>query len=568
MSAPVARLGALALLALCSRGQDAPPAGPRDPRASYDVLAYRIDLRVDPEARRIAGAAALEVRIVDEGLAGLVLDMHRDLEALEVLALEPPLDGTRPLMGPALAFQRTADSIECELPAPLARGSAVALAVRYTGAPEARNSFDGFHWSKSADGRPWIGTSYQTLGAHHWWPCKASFFHPEDKQERLFVNLTVPAGLVAVSNGRLAGRSSAGEGWETFHWEHPYPVPTYSVTLNVGPYVALEGELELPGVEEPVPYAYYVLPENEAKARLQFAEVPELLGIYSEAFGPWPFPEAKVGIVETSFWGMEHSTAVAYGSSYPAWRALNGERDPYEDRNRGFDYILVHELAHEWWGNAVSAADWGDLWLHEGFATYAEGVYVEARHGREEADRFFAEQGGYVHPKATLYRGSGKSAKQAFSGAVYSKGGCVLHTLRHYLDDDETWWRVLREFQARYRYRNATTEGFRAVLEELSERDWQGFFDEWVYGVGYPRLAGSVRSEPDGLVLEVDNPSEPTPFHVPLDLAWFEGSEAVARRVWLEPGMNRLEIATAAPAAGLQVLHLGRLLGKHALKVE
>ena len=135
MSALVARLGALALLALCSRGQDATPAGTLDPRTAYDVLAYRIDLRVDPETRRIAGAAALEVRVADEGLAELVLDMHRDLEALEVLALEPPLDGTRPLVGPALAFQRAADSIECQLPAPAPLGSAVALAVRYTGAP-------------------------------------------------------------------------------------------------------------------------------------------------------------------------------------------------------------------------------------------------------------------------------------------------------------------------------------------------------------------------------------------------------------------------------------------------
>jgi aminopeptidase N len=568
MSAHVVPLGALALLAFAPRAQEAPPSGPRDTRTAYDVLAYRIDLRVDPKARRIAGAAAVEARVVGEGLAQLVLDMHRDLEALEVLALEPPLDGTRPLVGPELSFRRIDDRIECELPAPARRGSAIGVAVRYQAAPEARNSFDGFHWQTSADGRPWIATSYQTLGAHHWWPCKASFFHPEDKQERLFVNLTVPAGLVAVSNGRLAGRAAAGEGWETFRWEHPYPIPTYSVTLNVGPFVALEGQLELPGLERPVPYAYYVLPENEARARLQFAEVPELLGIYSSAFGPWPFPEAKVGLVETSFWGMEHSTAVAYGSSYPAWSALHGERDPFEDRNRWFDYILVHELAHEWWGNAVSAADWGDLWLHEGLATYAEGVYVEMRHGREQADRFFAEQASYVHPKAMLYRGSGKSAKQAFSGAVYSKGGCVLHTLRHYLDDDQTWWRVLQEFQARYRYRNATTEGFRAVLEELSGRDWQEFFDEWVYGVGYPRLAGRVRGAADGVQLEIENPSDPTPFHVPLDLAWLEGSEPVAKRIWLAPGTNRLELATPAPPAKLAVRHLERLLGKHALEVE
>lgn len=141
-------------------------------------------------------------------------------------------------------------------------------------------------------------------------------------------------------------------------------------------------------------------------------------------------------------------------------------RDPFAFRNRRFDYVLVHELAHEWWGNAVSAADWGDFWLHEGFATYAEGVYVEHRDGREAADRYFAELRRSVPPRGALYRGRGRDAGQAYSPVLYGKGGLVLNTLRHYVDDDAAWWEALREFQRRFRYGCATTEDFRAVVEE------------------------------------------------------------------------------------------------------
>jgi aminopeptidase N len=541
-----------------------------DPRTAYDVLTYRLDLRVDPAERRIEGTAALEARALAAGLDEIVLDMHRDLEAQGVVALEGALDGSRELFGRPLPYRRDGDRIVCELAAPAAPGSTVRLGVRYAASPRARNNFDGFHWRETEDGRPWIGTSFQMLGSHAWWPCKDSFFHPEDKHERLFLAFTVPAGLTAVGNGRLVGPTSAMSGWTTFRWEHPYPCPTYAVTLNVGPYVALEGELELPGSPQPVPHAYYVLPESVDKARVQFAALSDVLSAYSEAFGPWPFPDAKIGLVETSFWGMEHSTAVAYGSSYPDWIASKGagERDPYAARNRWFDYILVHELAHEWWGNSVSAADWGDLWLHEGFATYAEGVYVEHRRGREEADRFFAEQASYVHPKAVLYRGRGTNFKQAFTGAVYSKGATVLNTLRHYVDDDELWWRFLREFQERHRFSSATTEDFRALLEELSGSDWSAFFEQWVHGSGYPRLSGRVLAQERAVVLEIDNPSEPTPFDVPLDLSWREGPGERRERVWLAPGANRLELPAAARPEDLRVLHLERLLGRHSLRVE
>ncbi len=398
---PAPLIPAVLLAALQAAPAPEARAAPKhDRRADYDVLAYWIDLRVEPEPERIRGAVVVEARIVAEQADVLELDLAPELtvraagrvrDELEAALARTERDPEASLAAAPLEFEHEGARLACRLDPPEARGAVVRLRVEYEGAPREIDRFDGFHWDRTADGKPWISTSCQGLGSHSWWPGKDSFFHPEDKPERLFVHLTVPAELYAVSNGRLEGRAARADGWETFRWRHEYPLETYAVTLNVAPYVVLESQVELDGVEGAVPFIYYVLPQDVEKARLQFAELPGVIAAFSEAFGPWPFPRSKVALVQTSFWGMEHSTAVAYGSSFPAWIAAHGGEDPYAARNRWFDYILVHETAHEWWGNAVSAADWGDFWLHEGFATYAEGVYVEKRDGPEAARRYFAE---------------------------------------------------------------------------------------------------------------------------------------------------------------------------------
>lgn len=528
-----------------------------DPRADYDVLSYRLELEVDPERRRISGTVSTLARSLVDGLETLRLDLVDDMRVERVTVGD--LD---------VAFRHAEDSLDCVLPSAAAEGDVVQVAVQYAGEPRATDFFSGFHWSRTPDGRPWINTSCQGPGAHSWWPCKASYFHPEDKPEMVALDVTVPAGLVAVSNGRQLDTLELEDGRRTFRWLHEYPLETYSVTLNVAPFVEVASELELPGHERPVPFRYWVLPQDAEKAAVQFAEVPRLLGVYCEAFGPFPFERAKFGLVQTNFWGMEHSTAVAYGSSFPAWCEANGAADPYASRNRFFDYILVHEVAHEWWGNGVSAATWGDFWIHEGFATYAEGVFVERTQGRERADEFFDWQGRMVPRRARLWRGEGKDSGAAYGAEIYTKGACVLNTLRLVLDDDEAWWRALREFNLRFRYRNASTEDFRAVVEELAERDLEEFFAAWVYGEGQPRLAGTVRAEGSSIVLELENgATSSTTFEVPLDLAFRAGGEPRSVRVLVPPGSFRAELEQEGPVTDLALPTLRRVLGRHDVEV-
>jgi aminopeptidase N len=266
---------------------------------------------------------------------------------------------------------------------------------------------------------------------------------------------------------------------------------------------------------------------------------------------------------------MEHSSAVAYGSSFPAWCKANEKRDRFAGANRFFDYILIHESAHEWWGNGVSAKSWGHFWIHEGFATYAEGVYVESTQGREAATRYFASIAPRVEKNSRLYRGDHVDSEQAYANVLYYKGACVLRTLRAFVGDDDAWWRALKAFNLEYRYKNADTEDFRAVLERETKTDWKPFFDEWFYGAGYPLTSGRVTANERRIAIDVDvGQSASTEFHLPLDVAWREGGASKRKRVPLEPGHNHAEIECASAPSDIALPSLAEILGKHAVRVE
>ncbi len=552
----------LASLALALLGGSAAD----DPRAGYDVLAYRIDLTVDPRARRIEGTVGVEAKVGAQAIASLVLDLDPQLELGAVQLLAGALDGTRSLAGTPLRVRREGRQIVAEFAEPQKPGARVALAIAYGGTPVEPNSFEGFHWKKSSDGQPWIDVACQGTGSSSWWPCKDSFWHPEDKPERTWINLRVPAGLSGIANGHLVAKEQQGA-WDLFRWQHDYPCETYALSIYVGAYTEVATTLEIAGHK--LDFIYWVLPEDAAKARLQFEDVPAMLETYSEAFGEYPFAKSKFALVESSYWGMEHSSCVAYGSSFPKWCAQQGAPDRYAEQNRFFDYILVHESAHEWWGNAVSARSWDDFWIHEGFATYAESLYVERVLGEEPLLEFWERLRPLVGAKDRLCAGGTPDSGAAYSGALYHKGAWVLHTLRWYVDDDELWWKTLREFNAQYRYKNAGTDDFRALLERNTGKKWERFFRAWFQGSGYPELEGRVYLERDKVQLEIENrASDTTQFEVPILLEWRDGKERHHERVMLAPGTNKLEFACKSKPADLAAHGWEHVLGRHKIKVE
>ena len=354
----------------------------------------------------------------------------------------------------------------------------------------------------------------QGEGADLWWPCKD---HPSDKPDGFDLYCTVPAGLVCASNGTLQGEPAEREGQVTFHWRTRSPIANYNIALNIAPYVVLRDTFTcVDGTEMPV--AFYVLPSSERRAKRCMPAFLDHVAVFERLIGPYPFRSEKYGLAETPHLGMEHQTIIAYGNGF---------------KDEQYDWLHNHELAHEWWGNLVTCRDWKDMWLHEGFGTYMQPLYREARFGRKAYD---AE----IHRHRTLNRApiaprEVKDSKQIYFGGgggndIYYKGSLVLHSLRYHLGDAR-FFQALRRFaypdeQAAARtdggqVRFVDTDDFVALVSEIVGEDTSWFFEVYVRRAGLPRLEYWL--EDGTLHLEWQTPGElPFPMAVPISVT---GSE-------------------------------------------
>ena len=518
-----------------------------DPRTGYDVKDYRIDLLVGTEVGTVQGFAGLSAEVVAEELSTIVLDLDRrlfvqraswvagDLFELPVPALE------------SLEYSRVEDQVHLVPPRPLSAGESFAVVVHYSGSPRLLDQYTGFHVARTESGRPWISTSCQTIGAHSWWPCKANFFHPQDKNERLLMNITVPADLYAACNGRLLAVLEEGS-HKTYRWFNEYPQPTYTVSMSIAPYVVLEEQFELPGLEQPLEVRYYVLAEDVERARVEFAAARELLAFFGERFGPFPYPKAKYGLAQTPVWGMEHATVIAYGNSFPTAIGQEGIVDPFALRNRHYDYILVHETAHEWWGNAITAAHWGDLWLHEGFACYAEALWVEHQEGLEAYLDFMQKSKRAINPDKTVFRPHNATIGEAFDEIVYDKGAFILHMLR-YVMGDEKFFAAVKEFATdpRFLYRTTRSRDFIRICEKHHGSSLRTFFQPWLYAAGWPHYQVKKAVLEEGqkkAVLDITCRSRAQfPYVMPIDVDLVcEDGSRIRHRVTVKTGKNKFDL--------------------------
>ncbi len=527
----------------------------RDARTAYDVLHYVLDLKVDPGNRELTGTCTLAARVLRAGLDSLVLDAGDSVQIRNV---------TLPAAGAELAYTHRGERLAVALPQPDGPGSTLRVAVsfRRTIQEQPGLATRGIGLARTPDGTPWISTSCQLAGAHSWWPCKAAFFHPEDKADSVRINVTVPDSLFAVSNGHFLGTTPAAEGWTTYHWTYHHPISTYLVALYVGPYVELTQPLRLPGHSDPLRAHYYVLRGDEERALREFSpRIPDEVALYEKLYGPFPFWSEKLALVQSPYPGMEHSTAVAVGPIFPH-TLRPGDSNPlawYEDY---FNYMAVHELAHEWWGNAVTAADWGEFWLHEAFATYTEALWVEHLYGPEIMHQYMAKLSFRIDSTETVYRFRHRTAREAYHLNIYWKGAWVLHMLR-YVMGDSLFFRALREFNTdpRYRYHNASTADFQRTCERLHGDDLSWFFLEWIYRPGHPHF--KVATQVEGRKLRVallDTSFSRTRFRMPLDLLVHTEKGDVKKRLWVNPGRHEYRLRFGAKVLSVEPVGLRWIL--------
>jgi aminopeptidase N len=526
MSKLLASLSFTLMLLLCTnplsaqRQHGARPTvsgGPLMPeQAAYNVTFYELSLDVDPEQRAINGSLTVNAQIV-QPVEWFVLDLDTAFTITEIKTGDQPM-----------RFERRGGQIWAHLQISKQPGEQVALRVHYHGKPKEAPSppwVGGFIWKKTADGQHWIATTVQMDGADLWWPCKD---HPSDEPDSMAINITVPQPLVVASNGRLRKVTENQGGTRTYHWFVSTPINNYNVALNIAPYRTIEGKYTSTTGEE-IPITYWLLPENYEKGVKLFPEFAQHLAFYEKYLGPYPFRVDKYGVAETPHLGMEHQTIIAYGNNY--------QGGPY-----GYDWLHHHELGHEWWGNLVSALDWRDFWIHEGFCSYMQALYNEELHGEEAYHAFFKNARRGLRNLTAVAPREPQTTRQRYfvapdfvqsDGDIYGKGALILHTLR-YLIGKEMLLQALRrmayptpemeKFTDGRQCRFVTTDDFLLIAEEISGRDLDWFFEVYLRQPHLPRLV----TEPgeNTLVLRWETPGN-LPFPMPVEVKTGKGIKRV-----------------------------------------
>ena len=424
-------------------------------RSCFDVHFYELDIKLDPKKKNVGGSVTILFSILTK-TSRIQLDLSDRLAISSVVNKE----------GRQLNFEREYDSFFIELDREVSVGEMYEVKVCYDGSPKKAKKppwKGGLVWKKKY-GKDWCGVACEDDGAHIWWPLKDLI---SDKPDSVRCSFTIPTGLKCVSNGRLISEQRVDDKHNRFTWQTSYPINPYNVTFYIGDFIRFE--LPYNGKYTPFSIEFYVLHEHFAKAREHFKQVEKIIYDYEELFGPYPWPKDGYKLVESPFEGMEHQSAIAYGNGFKNVKYGN------------YDYIILHETAHEWWGNSLTCCDMADLWLHEGFATYAEMLYEE----KEEASWLYLGSYGsnrwYIKNKRPIVGPEGVAYSNYRDGDIYSKGAVVLHMLRRTIEEDSVFFDILHTFATRHRDTCARTGDFIALVNSKTGEDYQWFFDQYVY---------------------------------------------------------------------------------------
>ena len=443
-------------------------------RAWWDVTFYDLHVAVSPADSSVRGWNGITYRVTGPA-RDLQVDLMTPLEVDSVVQ-----DGRR------LAHRRDGNVVYVTPQAAQAMGASKTLTVYYHGQPRAaRNApWDGgLVWQRDSLGRPWVANANQGLGASVWWPTKDIQSDEPDSQR---VAITVPEPLVDVSNGRLRRTTRNGDGTRTYEWFVASPINNYNVAINAGHYAHFADTYDGEGGK--LALDFWALDYNLERARRQWAETKPMLRCFEGWFGPFPWYADGYKMVETPYLGMEHQSAVAYG---------NGFRNGYRGRDLSgtgwglrWDFILVHEAAHEWWGNNITTADLADMWVHESFANYAESLYTECLFGEAAGAAYARGTRALVQNDRPIVAPYGVNAEG--SGDMYYKGGNMLHTIRQVVNDDARWRRVLRGLNQTFRHRVVTGDEVQAYVSRETGLDLAPVFAQYLTTTRLPVLEYAV----------------------------------------------------------------------------
>ncbi|MEM1328279.1 MAG: M1 family metallopeptidase [Bacteroidota bacterium] len=453
-------------------------------RSAYDVHFYDLNITVDIERRYLKGYVdmAFEVAAVTDRIQ---VDLYENMQLNRV-----------EYEGKELSTTRKYDAFFVHFPESLDKGTNATIRMYYEGAPTvARNApWDGgFVWKEDEKGNPWVGVACEGDGASLWWPCKD---HLSDEPDSMMIRVAVPNDLMCIANGDLVEKQEMNDDYTRYDWRVTYPINSYNVTVNIADYTQFSDTYTAEDGEE-LRLDYYVLSYNLARAKKHFAQVPQVLACFEKFFGKYPFWEDGFALVETPYLGMEHQSAIAYGNKY-----MRGYLGGLIPRDMDWDYIIVHETGHEYFGNAVSINDMAEMWIHESFTTYMETLFVECAYSYEDAVRYINSQRNFIDNKLPILGPLDVNFDDWGGSDHYYKGAWMLHTLRHAIGDDELWFDLLRSFYNRYAIGHAKTKDFIDYVSLCTKKDYAPFFEQYLYHPNVPVLQYKLTEKKNRTILE------------------------------------------------------------------
>jgi len=464
-------------------------------QANYDVRYYDIRIEVFPSAEQLVGSVTIHADVVGNAIDRLDVDLLDNMVVDSAKA-----ENLR------VAYTHSEDIVTIPLGRSYEPGEDVCICIYYHGSP-VQSGLGAFDFG-TYNGQPMIWSLSQPFGSRNWWPCKDI---PADKADSVDIRITVPSNLVVASNGLLRSVNEEA-GKKTYWWHEKYPIVTYLVSITIHPYAMFSDSVEvIPGRYMPIDY--YVFPDLLEKSRGDYAITKDMIEVFSNLFGPYPFHEEKYGHAQYDrSGGMEHQTITSLNAFSPS------------------ELLIVHELAHHWWGDLITCQDFGHIWLNEGFAHYAEALWDEFYHDKERY---------WDHMNRNKYFGGGTVYVTQMETSVifdndlsYNKASWVLHMLRHIVGDS-TFFDILKSYasDSRFRFKTAITEGFQQICEEVSGLNLGDFFHQWIYEEYYPyyEFHHETRDSSGFYVTQVQIrqiQQNTVVFHMPVDLRFqFTGTD-------------------------------------------
>ncbi|MBS7564130.1 M1 family metallopeptidase [Mucilaginibacter sp. Bleaf8] len=440
-------------------------------RTCYDINYYHLDVKFDIDNKFISGSNLFKFTAT-QNFTKLQFDLYANLKIEKVV-----------YQGQNLPFTREFNAVFVTFPKTIRKGSKEEFTVFYSGNPTvAKNApWDGgVVFTRDSLGKPWVATACQGAGASIWWPTKD---HQSDEVDSMLISISVPAGLKDISNGRLRKTTTLPDGYTRYDWFVANPINNYDVAANIGDYTHLDDSYD--GEKGKLTLDYWVLPYNVDKAKKQFgANVKPMLKALENWFGPYPWYEDGYKLVETPHLGMEHQSAVAYGNKYRngyLGRDLSGT-----GRGLNWDFIIVHESGHEWFGNNITSKDIADMWIHESFTNYSESLFIETHYGKAAALEYIQGLRRIIRNDEPII--GPYNVNKEGSGDMYPKGANMLNTIRAIINNDDKWRQILRGLNKTFYHQTVTTAQIVNYVNQQSGLNLTSVFDQYLRYTTIPTL--------------------------------------------------------------------------------